>query len=455
MAYDPLDMSRAAVLDLDGYPLCRLERQNLTRFSHDDATQAEIAGISQQRGMLHKATRESVAALGRRVRSGGYTSQVDQLRQLAALPATGTDSIVQRPRKTAATTVSAPRYVNDAVNDFFLGEWQMRITPDQALALESRTPPTAEVQERARRYMEVAQLSIKEFAARVNYGTNSMGWFLNGKYLTVGQNLSDIRIRRALTDFMDAFPVEIATRLTGHLHETGNVRVMRHWFDRCLARQEMAFAYGPPGAQKTFVAQHLVAEHNLREIPKNGHGTRAFYVYCSEQITPRELLKKMVYAAAVPSRQTILGLTQNLGHHLSKRRTLFVLDEAQHLSIPCLEIVRELNDCEPHAGILLTGSHKLLNIFQERAAELEQWNSRIAQGVELPGIETHEAAGIVELELGTIPTDRLQTLLRNSHAKDGYRNGKQYLSARRLFRQIADIKSDPRFTNPQLKESAA
>ena len=120
LAYDPLDLSRAAVLDLDGYPLCKLERQELTRFSHDAETQAAIAGISQQRGMLHKADRESIAALGRRVRgSGNYTSQVDQLRQLAALPATGTDSIVQRVRKTPAPTVSAPTYVSEAVNDFF------------------------------------------------------------------------------------------------------------------------------------------------------------------------------------------------------------------------------------------------------------------------------------------------------------------------------------------------
>ncbi|QHN04400.1 transposase [Granulicella sp. WH15] len=119
VAYDPLDMSHAVALDLEGYPLCKLERQNLTRFSHDDETRAEIAGMSQQRGMVLKATRQSIDALGKRVRGSGYTSQVDQLRELAALPATGTDSIVQRPRKTASTEVSTPMYVSDAVDAFF------------------------------------------------------------------------------------------------------------------------------------------------------------------------------------------------------------------------------------------------------------------------------------------------------------------------------------------------
>lgn len=89
VAYDPLDMSHAVALDLDGYALCRLERQGLTRFSHNDATRTEIANMAQQRGMVLKATRQSVAALGQRIRESGYTSQVDQLRALAALPAAG------------------------------------------------------------------------------------------------------------------------------------------------------------------------------------------------------------------------------------------------------------------------------------------------------------------------------------------------------------------------------
>ena len=330
----------------------------------------------------------------------------------------------------------------------------MRFNSNKLAELEARTPPTAEVQQRVREYMELAQLTIKELAARVSYGTESLSWFLNDKYTTVGQNATDINIRRALVDFMDAYPVTVSTRLDGSLHETGNVTTMRYWFERCLERREMAFAYGPPGAQKTFVARHLEAEHNLREIPKNGHGTRAHYVYCSEQMAPRQLLKKIAYAAAVPCRQTILGLQQNLSHHLGKRRTVFMLDEAQHLSISCLEIVRELNDCEPHCGILLLGSHQLLRLFHDRAGELEQWNSRIANGVELPGIETHEAVAIVENELGSLPTDKLQLLLANSHAVDGYRKNKRYISARRLFRQIAEIKADPRFV-PSQKESAA
>ena len=322
----------------------------------------------------------------------------------------------------------------------------MKINQERLAEMERTTPDTAAVQERVRGYMPLAGLTIKEFAFRVGYGANSLTWFMTGKYHTTGGTISDVRIRRALTDFMDANPVEITTQAGGgNLYETSNVSVMRHWFEYCLATREMAFVYGPPGAQKTFVLRHLEAEHNRRELPKNGHGTRAHYVYCSEQITPRELLKKMARAAAIESRQTILGLIDNMAHHLGKRRTLFVLDEAQHLSIPCLEIVRELNDCEPHCGVLLSGSHKLQQLFQQRAAELEQWNSRIANGVSLPGISTPEAVTIVEAELGILKPEKLKQLLDDSYAVDGYSKNKKYISARRLFRQVARIKADPRF----------
>ena len=315
------------------------------------------------------------------------------------------------------------------------------IVPAEKLALlEATTPPTAQVLDRTRNYLALAQISIAELAHRIRYGSSSLRRFLNGTYIEVGNAATDVHIRRALNEFMNAHPIEISTVTSGRLHETANVRIMRHWFDRCLARRELAFVYGPPGAQKTFVFSHLVAEHNLREIGKNGHGTRAYLVYCSEQITPRQLLGKMVRAAAIPGASSIPTLMDNLRHHLTRRRALFVLDEAQHLSISCLEIVRELNDCDPHCGILLAGSHRLAQMFRARSAELEQWNSRIASGVELPGMTEEESVQVIEAELGLQKPRQMELLLQNALAKDGYsKNRHSYYSARRLFRQIAEI----------------
>ena len=67
-----------------------------------------------------------------------------------------------------------------------------------------------------------------------------------------------------------------------------------------------------------------------------------------------------------------------------------VFDEAQHLSIACLETLRELLDQPPHCGLLFAGTHELEEIFTRQALELEQWRSRFHAGQALPGISDYQ-----------------------------------------------------------------
>ena len=48
-----------------------------------------------------------------------------------------------------------------------------------------------------------------------------------------------------------------------------------------------------------------------------------------------------------------------------------VFDEAQHLSIECLETIRELLDQPPHCGLLFAGTHELEEIFARQAFTVE------------------------------------------------------------------------------------
>jgi len=41
------------------------------------------------------------------------------------------------------------------------------------------------------------------------------------------------------------------------------------------------------------------------------------------------------------------------------RKVLLVFDEAQHLSIDCLETIRELLDQPPHCGLLFAGARPM------------------------------------------------------------------------------------------------
>ena len=335
----------------------------------------------------------------------------------------------------------------------------MILTEANEIRLESRTLPGDRVREMVREYCAKTQIPQKELARRIGYGTSTLNIFMADNY--VGNvAASDARIRVALTDFMAAHPISTPEGSAGTLYETENVKRMRRLFDSCLRDRAMAFCYGAPGSQKTWVMTKLVAEHNFRELPKNGHGSRAYIVYCSEGMSPRELLRKLCRAAVLPAGNTIQDSLSNLRWDLRTRRSLFILDEAQHLPIKTLEYVRELNDCEPHCGILLTGSHRLAEVFRQKAAELEQWNSRLAAGVHLPGMTEPEAISIIASELGKQTPEVVQRVVDTSRVADAYYDGPRlkgqkvytYISARRLFHQLAAIVADPRFAAAQPAE---
>src|ERR1019366_5336973 len=73
---------------------------------------------------------------------------------------------------------------------------------------------------------------------------------------------------------------------------------------------------------------------------------------------------------------TVDRILRNLRFDLGQRKVLLVFDEAQHLSIECLEALRELLDQPPPWGLLFAGTHELEEIFPRQALELEQWRSR-------------------------------------------------------------------------------
>jgi type II secretory pathway predicted ATPase ExeA len=130
-------------------------------------------------------------------------------------------------------------------------------------------------------------------------------------------------------------------------------------------------------------------------------------------------------------------------------RVVLVIDEANHLSLECLETLRELLDRPPHFSLLFAGSHDLKRKFDEFSATLEQWNSRIIAKVRLPGLERREARGIVEREIGQLLRDRprqeaeqlVDELIANSTTRDAFDGGRTYVNVRTLTNALDQIKA--------------
>lgn len=316
----------------------------------------------------------------------------------------------------------------------------MAMISEQQRARWASLPKAEKVRDMIAEYLLRSQLELKDFARRCGYSYSAVRHFNQGSYHKIAAN--DGPLREAVLKFIEQHPVGQLEVAEGKLYETENVRLMRKYFYEALDNRRAYFVEGDPGTQKSYVLQHLIYELNQREIAKNGHGRRAFYVYCRQGIRPVQLLKRVAEAAGTIVQGDTDRILRNLRFDYRSRKALFIFDEAQHLDIQCLETVRELLDQSPHFGLLFAGSHNFGEMFKKKALQLEQWNSRFHAGKQLPGIAKDEAAVIIRGELGgkanAAVIDALVKKSQAAHLRSG--NGETYVSARRLFEALADLK---------------
>jgi len=319
--------------------------------------------------------------------------------------------------------------------------------PERERLAHVQPPPTAEVQRALREYMGKLDLSLEQMADRIGKGRSTLGLFLYSDY-EKRLHTRDIHLRKAIWDYIERNPIEVRARTRGRLFATENYRRIRKYFLRALEHGEVALLYGPPGTQKTFVLEHLIAEMN-----REARG-QAYYVYAGDGMRARALLQRIGRAAGIFI--NVHGAERLLSSLLArfdslKRAPCVIVDEAQHLDVHCLEILRELHD-RSGCGLVLAGSHNLFENFLRGRTHLEQWLSRIDHKDPLPGLREEEIAEIAARDLGNgqpakLSERQVKKLVAMCRVEDifcrdagGKLAAREYLSVRRLVKSIAQLK---------------
>jgi DNA transposition AAA+ family ATPase len=315
--------------------------------------------------------------------------------------------------------------------------------------LRSMRVATAEAQEACRDYLERTGIPLRDFARHIGYAHSTLRLWLKGRYADVGG--TDTHIRKAISEFIDTHAVGAYAQSTvfGEVYETQHMKLIRKTFDDLLIRPQAQIIYGPPGSQKTFALESEVRRFNAQELSKNGTGRRAYYIY-ARSCTPAQMMRRIAEACGSRMVGDVDTVIRNLRLEFAKRRVLLIIDEAQHLSLHCLEVVRELYDRPPHFSILLAGSHSLIQMLERNPAMLEQWNSRIISKLCLPGVTCDEARGIIKHEVGSIlaqmlpiKAERMTTrLIDSSIRRDPFRNNEPYINIRSLTSALLQIQCE-------------
>jgi DNA transposition AAA+ family ATPase len=326
--------------------------------------------------------------------------------------------------------------------------------------LSRSSDESSAVRDKVIEYLARTGLSTSQFAYRVGYSKSAIKAFLGDRYEEMAS--SDNNIVRACVSFMSSNPIRFDLEIEGHLHDTSNVKIMRNYFKEALDKRCSYYLRGAPGTQKSHVLQHLIAENNCREI-KNGNKATAFYIYSSRWMTPLSVVREVAKSVGSFSTGSSIQKTiANIAYDLRDRKTILVFDEAQSLTIDCLETIRGLLDQPPHCGLIFAGSHRLYETFER--LDMEQWRSRLRKGPELPGLSEQEAESIFRFELeplvGSISAKKMSKLIQACYTRDmrkvSFDGGKpqyqQYISARLLFDSIKKYKDELAKAN-RLKEA--
>ncbi len=283
-------------------------------------------------------------------------------------------------------------------------------------------------------------LTDGEFAEFVGYSRVTINHFRTGLYEKMaGGESNSIAVRAAIKSYIDAHPITNEVVDHGRLYQTGNYRLLKKAFFAALDRGHAYCIDGAPGTQKSFLLRRLCADLATMESQKNGRARRAVYVYCRENIQPRDLLCRICEAAGVPAKGNIDQLIKKLRFYFHGRRAILLLDEAQHLNHLCVETLRELLDCPPFFGLIFAGSHQLKQVFN--SLHMEQWRSRLQQQIDLPGITEEEAEEIITTEFGKVNKKAIAEMIDKCRVADYRKPGEKYLNARSLFFSIDQVKN--------------
>jgi DNA transposition AAA+ family ATPase len=240
-------------------------------------------------------------------------------------------------------------------------------------------PAEIDMIKRTRSFMLRAGMTTEDMAEAIDYSRPSLGLFLNGIYDAHHPNeANSLKIRAALKEYMDLHDVEAEFLLRGTHYDTADYLAVRRSAMNALRRGTAYLLDGAPGTQKTWTLRQIEHEVNSRE------GARAVYAYARIGHTPQSFLTEVCINAGISQRGTVDQLIRKLRFFLGKGRTLLMVDEAQHLGMPGLEVLRQLLDLPPYFGVILAGSHDLSQRLSHW--QMEQWRSRLRKVHYLNGL---------------------------------------------------------------------
>lgn len=135
--------------------------------------------------------------------------------------------------------------------------------------------------------------------------------------------------------------------------------------EEALVNREMVALYGIPGSGKSVVAREFVAAH-----------PESVFIEVVPGIRVDSLLKQIATRLGIGGIRASDELIGAISAEFGRRDGVLVIDEAEHLTVKGLEVLRRIHDFS-HVPVVLVGTYGLLKNLKGSNGELLQLYSRI------------------------------------------------------------------------------
>ena len=282
------------------------------------------------------------------------------------------------------------------------------------------------MREQTREYMKDRHLSRQQMAELIDVRCHSLA-----KYLDSLPGCSKESVEAALRAyFLKLERVEARARRPEFI-PTLTANLILEKLREADERQVLALLYGPPGVGKTFAIEEFM---DRVEKPNNPEKPEVLLVTAHSASTPKSLLAALCLQVGIPHQATASTLAESLVRKLRTGHYLIIVDEANHLNIEAMELLRYVYDLG-RLGVVLVGTLRLYEIFTDGsrpAGELEQLWSRVGICELLPGLTEYEARQVIQKTLGRIPEITTKQILRQT--------GNSIRRLARLLEHLAELK---------------
>jgi DNA transposition AAA+ family ATPase len=264
------------------------------------------------------------------------------------------------------------------------------------------------LRERTLAYMKSRHLSRRAMAELVDVRCSNLS-----KYLDSLPGCSKEVIEAALGAYFLKLERAEARARRPEFIETQTAKIILEKCQEADERRELALLYGPSGIGKTFVVEEFIERC---EKQANSEKPEVLFVTAHAASTPKSLMAALCLQAGTPHSGTAPTLAESPVRRLETGHFLIIVDEANHLDIEAMELLRYVYD-RGRLGVVLIGTLRLYEIFtngSRPASELEQLWSRVGICELLPGLTEYEARQIIQQALGRIPETTTKQILKQT-----------------------------------------